>query len=255
MAETTAETKTLGYAALPEQLGVTIDRSHGGVRVMVPPVYNLRTLPKGYWISTAILCALPIMETITVVGAGAGRVIELIPVYIQIVLALLIIWWVAAVRLCVRVLFAAQGGRLAITRLSGRSPGRRQSWMCSDVEEVRYSPKARKLMIRFRGQDPISIFVSPQQPIGELVADTITAAIRDGSINEPTDSMHEDEQEQRQHRWNRNVCLTIALGLAASAVVLMIVFPVAMPASFCLLMAAAIPAGIALGTQDKKFWM
>src|SRR6478672_2366926 len=81
---------TLVYGDIVTRSGISIDRSHAGVRIFLPPVYTLRGLRKGYWIGSASLVAFGLLEVLQSYAATGGFKDAIIPLA-QVSVALLII--------------------------------------------------------------------------------------------------------------------------------------------------------------------
>jgi hypothetical protein len=236
------------------QKGTMLDRSDGGVKIEMPPVYSLRNLPKGYWIWTGVLLACPGILVVQIRNDGEGWE-DILPGFVQFALALVIIWAFALSRLRQRSEYSVRNGRLMIRRFHGRRKGRRVSWPTSSVEEIRFSPISGKMIVRIRGEDSRELFVSSDPKMVELVAKSLSAALHDGSGVAPADTSEEDNAEIRGAQRRKRIALGIAGVLSALAFLAMIIFPPLAGAWFYLFLPAAIPAGIALGEQPHKFWI
>ena len=178
-----------------------------------------------------------------------------------------LLWVVLAARhrLRRRVALEVSSRTVARTCLSGRGPGRRVEWPRTRVREIKFNSSNGKLIIRVTGVAFVEVYLGPNRELNRHVADILSAALRSPLPAEPVTAaeaarhLHADAGETLhsgvRSRGLRRALLTLSILMAAAGLV-MVFLPLPMHAiGFYVLIFAVAPAGIALGTQEKDFYV
>ena len=152
-----------------------------------------------------------------------------------------------------RAVLEVDGSAVRLTTFSPRRVIETRVWPRSHVAEARLNRSNGKLLLVITGRDLVDINVSPSHEVTEWVAREVDAALR--SIPAAASSPMFDADAPTppmQPGAARTALVTIAVILSLAGVVLVAMFgPVGLP----LFLLAAFPAGLALGSQKKEFWM
>jgi hypothetical protein len=259
-----ASSPTLPYADLPSRWGICVERNEDGVRVVVPPVPDWRRLSAGFFVGGAILAFvllsmvvpamywhewLPVLPSLAVYGGG-------------------LLWVVLAARhrLRRRIVLEVSGRAVSATQTSGGRAGRRREWPRAGVSEIKLNPGNGKLIIRVTGVAFVELYLGPDRALNAHVADTLAAALREplralpasgAESSQIAPPAHPPTHDGVRSRALRRVLLAASLVMAAAGALLTFL-PLPLPArpmGFYLLLFSAAPAGVALGTQDKEFYV
>jgi hypothetical protein len=127
-----------------------------------------------------------------------------------------------------------------------------RAWPRASVAEVRQNRTTGKLMVRITGKDHVDVFVSPVHEVTAWVARTVDDALR-GTPGSATSSPRA-ERGVPGRGW-RIVLIATGCAMIAGAIGLCFLgFPWVILAVYVLIFSAA-PFGLALGTQEKEFYL
>lgn len=254
----------LPYADLPSRWGICVDRSPGGVRVVVPPVPSWRQLHIGFFVGGGILALFVATGAfITFRTADRGPLVANSIMYGAALLWVILAAWH---RLRRRIVLEVTRSTVSATRLSPRGAGRRVEWPREKVAEIKHNPSNGKLVIRVAGVAFVELYLGPNRELNAHVADVLAAALREPPRAEATAAAAGEPPlgaaagtpaavDGVHSRGGRRALLAVAALMAVAAVVMMFLpFPAGVIGGYLLLFAAA-PVGIALGTQEKDFYV
>jgi hypothetical protein len=250
----------LPYADLPSRWGIRLDRQEDSLQISVPPVPSLWHLPigvklGGFYLGFYVM-AIPVM-LMTKPAPRAGDLAGIIVMMLLYGGGFLALCSYAFRRLYWRTIFQVTPETLAIQRFDGREiRGGGRSWPRSQVIEVKLNRFTGLLLIRIVGRDFVEVYVSPNKQATQWVAEQIALALSSIAISnqrvKPSPITVEDLPMKPGPA--RTVLVAIATCLGAIGLFLLFFGGPFSSLSFFLFLVAAVPAGIALGHQDKQFY-
>jgi hypothetical protein len=136
-------------------------------------------------------------------------------------------------------------------------------WPRAKVAEIKLNSSNAKLIVRVAGVAFVELYLGPNRALNAYVADVLAAALREPMSANVIDAAGERQGavETRTHfdgvssRRLRHALLAVAAVMAAAGLVIMFLPITGAPAGVYLIVFASAPAGIALGTQDKDFYV
>jgi hypothetical protein len=130
------------------------------------------------------------------------------------------------------------------------SGGRSHRWPRGKVGRVGLNASNGKVAIHIVGQDMIDLFVSPNREVANWVAEMVNAAVHGGVHGNVPREMTVPAPPPAS-KWGLRIAAGLSIALGLSGVIL---FLMSYPGALCLMLSAAIPVGIAYGTQEKDFY-
>jgi hypothetical protein len=174
--------------------------------------------------------------------------------FVEYFVILLIVLSVAADRLSRWMVIEIDDRSLAIMRRGSIVCGtRRHTWPRADVLDVHVNRFNHKLIVRVRGRDFLELFISTNRDVANYVGTKVAAALA-GTYEpgEPAAAGTPGETTPRAPRPAvRPVLMLLGCAMAVSGIVCLLLLP---PLGIGLLVLAAIPLGLAFGTQEKDVW-
>jgi hypothetical protein len=164
-------------------------------------------------------------------------------------LALLCVVLVGVGRVRRRVLLEVSAGHFSLAFMNRSRVTHRWTWPRRKIREVRGNTVNGKLLIRVTGEDLVEVYVGPYAEVGKSVAATVSAALDENFESPPSSSEAIAPSSVGTAGFPRTVLLALGFMFLAAAVAI-----VAYPWPYRPLAFAAIPFGLAYGTQDKKFF-
>ena len=257
----------VAYADLPSRWAVSVERLADGVRVVVPPVPSWRRLGAGFFVGGAILAVF--LAIIVAASYGAGEWAPLVFNGIPYGGGLLWVILAARYRLRRRIALEVTGATVSATYLTGRRGVRRMEWPREKVAEIKLNSSSGKLIVRVAGVAFVELYLGPNRELNAYVAETLAGALREPLRARPVDPAPEDDAAQApadvgttgpsrdgvRSRTTRRWLLAAAAVMAVGGGSMMFFEPPLGPPGFYLLLFAAAPVGIAMGTQDKDFYV
>ena len=260
----TLETTKIPYADLLARWGVTQQSDQHSLRITVPPIPSIRYLPRGLQLSilfigfTASVFVVAAFQAFWIrkrasddfvafaVNAGIHSLAEL---------TLLVI---ARQRLRYRMLIEVTSTHLNITRMWRSRASSIRSIPRTAIGVVKRNRDNGKLTIQITGIELFEIFVSPNPDVTEWVAHTISSALAEIPVSvsaEPPPTAREMQHAGPLPRGSVRTLLLCLAGFIAIVGLIMVFMgqPWTSMSLFAFLI-ASIPAGIAMGTQDKEVW-
>jgi hypothetical protein len=248
----------LAYADLPARWGITREQTPTGLWVTVPPLPSWHHLVRSHGWGVGLLVyalILPLFELFDRSRPADPGL--LIPVCLYGPLRLLVLWH-AWSRLRTRTMLRVTRDVLTIARVSPAGRCNPVTWPKRIVTEIKRNPFSGKLLVRATGREMTEFPLSPNRDITDWVADTVRHGVfeeefecADVTDRGPLDSLK--AAARRTH--TRSVLSAIGFCLATVGVALLVV-PGLIPfgLGLGLIFIAAVPLGIAMGTQEKKFY-
>jgi hypothetical protein len=164
--------------------------------------------------------------------------------------------WHGWTRLSRRVALELSESELSIAHLArGGRVVSRTSWPRHHVGGAKYNSSSRKLTIRIIGINLVDVYVSPNRIVTEWVARVLDDALREipVSTDRATTNVRAGLAPAISRSWPRAVAYAIAVALVLSGVALFFT-PLAPLGVYVMLLSAA-PVGLALGTQEKEYYL
>jgi hypothetical protein len=243
----------LAYADELARLGVAWQRNDGIFRLVVPPLPSWRDL--GLWHYLAIIYFA--VANVMWIAMLRGREPVAIPSLMLYSLALAMIVYLAVYRLRRRLVFELDHNELRI-RSSLPAPGAAHAWKRQNITEIKLNAFDGKLLIRAHGRDMVSIDTGPRQRVTQWIAQRLTEELHEpvnaASVDVPTPAP-EQPAAPRSARRGRSLLLALSACMFIAGVGLCFVrlpWPVF---GWYLILASAAPAGIALGTQEREYYI
>jgi hypothetical protein len=249
----------LPYADLPSRWGVCVERLPDGVRVVVPPVPNWRRLHAGFYVGGSVLAL--VVVGVAVAAVNTGDWLPMLPNGLLYGGGLLWVLLAARYRLRRRIAFEITRHTVSTTYLSGRSGSRRVEWPRARVSEIKLNSSNGKLIVRVTGVAFVELYLGPNRDLNAYVAQVLATALREPPPAQPVIDPAEPAPAAAppprgvRSRALRRALLAVSVVMAAAGLVMMFLPLPAQPIGFYLLLFAGAPAGIALGTQDKEFYV
>jgi hypothetical protein len=242
----------LPYADGVSDDGVAVVRYPDLLRVIVPPVRRLRDLGKGYLFGAIYLLYALVGTTAPIVFNRQRWSGDYFNAAFYAVASLLFALF-AAERLRRRLVFEVTHSHFNLV-FHGLLGTQRRTWPLTAIREARLNQFTKQLIV-IRGEGALEIYLGFDAAANQRVADELSAAI----VNPPEPS---DMPAQRRSTpapvvsnrlvATRRICMGISLAIIVLAIwAMMQVGIVAYP----LLFFAAVPLGIAFGTQEKEYYI
>jgi hypothetical protein len=246
------------YADLPARWGVSVVRSPGAVRVVVPPVPSWRHLGGGFHASIAVLSAIVVCWLYGCVVLDRVPPDVLIPQVVTYTVPLAIVIAVAVMRLRRRIVVSVTGSLVGIGIMDRRGKGRWGSWPRRDVTEIKINPFNGKLLFRIKGGGLVERYLGPNAEVNRAVAETLAGALRDVPVAEPTGAGDEwavPPADPVAARRNRRLLLAGGVTMFVAGVIMFLMpFPIGVLGSYVLL-GSVVPFGIAFGTREREYYI
>lgn len=252
----TTASPILPYADLPQRWGVTCARDGERLRVQVPPTPGWAHLGRGLLVAMALVLAI----VLAFVAAGVRNLTsgDALPFFINAGIygfVLFILALVAWDRLRRRIVIELDDQTVRLTRHSpGLSPAH-YVWPRGRVREIKLNRSNSKLLIRVTGADLVELFVSPRRQVTEWVAQVLSDALQQNppAPTRPSPAPSSDLPPAPMNPGPaRTAMLTAAVVIALLGIAVLVKFGLI---AIYIFAAAGIPAGIALGSQKKEFWV
>jgi hypothetical protein len=246
-------TQVLEYPDLLTRWGIAVEEDARGMRIVIPPVPAWRLLPRSYKFGLSILASMVAFHAATIfrsIGTGA-RWTDFVPPFVLDALGICIVLTMAYLRLYRRVTFEVTANRLRFASqnlLAGTG-----DWPREDVIEIRLNEVNGKLIVRARGRDMSEFFISPERQVTRYVIEQLNAAMKKAYEPVPVAAPFAPINENKAIAIRRSLSV-LAYGLLAIFVVIWILYPQSGQILLALLIVAAVPLGIWLGTQKKDFF-
>jgi hypothetical protein len=249
-------TLTLPYADLPSRWGVTREQTPAGLWVVVPPVPSLRYLVKSHgWAVIPLGVALTLATTTFFFQSPAHEpaVLPLIGFYGSL---FVLVTWHAWRRLRTRTVFRVTHDELTITLMSPGGRGRTVTWPRREVTDVKVNSYSGQLLVRAHGREMVEYKLSPSREVTEWVAEAVNAAVIDGKFEPDAGDAGPTKLLTTPFATGRARSILSAAGtcLVLGGALLLLV-PGIQPFGLLLMIVAAVPLGMALGTQNKEFYV
>ena len=248
--------------ALLEHWRVRVQTRDGVTRVHVPPVGHLSDLPAGYrWILYPIIVA-----TVGTIGFVASRrvgshedmVMNLVNAALYTGISLIVVL-MAVARMQRYVIIQIDADELSLLLVRRNKAVVLASWRRKWIREVHINRSNGQLRVSFEDDDPEEILLTTSRPLNEWIAERVQDALRSQApLDQETPglwyaSSFTPETAAPQHARQHKALLMVAFALVIAGIVAFAT-PLA-PVGFLLWCVAAIPAGIALGTQKKEYYL
>jgi hypothetical protein len=164
--------------------------------------------------------------------------------------------WHAWRRLHTRTVFRVTHDELTITLLSARGRGRTATWARREVTDVKVNSFSGQLLVRAHGREMVEYKLSPSREVTEWVAETVSAAVVDGKFKPDAGDAGPAKLLTIPFTTGPARSILSAMGtcLALGGALLLLV-PGIRPLGLLLMIVAAVPLGMVLGTQEKKFYV
>ena len=251
-----AVTPILAYDDLLQRPGIVVQQEDGFVRIVTPALGSWRKLEPTWRLGIlvpAVLAAFPLLAALT--GPRGDR---LPPVVASLEFGVILVFVIlaAAGRVYGRHVLEVTRDTFAINRIGVVTlRARRQVFRRDAIGQVHYNTASRKLFVYVTGQDLIEIPFPGEFAEVENAVEVLDRAIH-ANPDEIDHSLPRGEFEQAEPEHSartRVMMLSFSAALVVtSAILLLTGVPVLWMVA---LFAAAVPAGITLGTQRSKFWM
>jgi hypothetical protein len=250
----------ISYADLPARHGVSRQLNESSLRLVVPPGRLWRMHP---WVLVGIASTLGTMGFIALESVGtSGAMVGSADFwtlwineafYFALLTVLVIYLWQ-----CWRswIVLDVTPSELVVSRRTSRAT-RQRRWPRTQIGEVRRNRSSNKLFVRIVGQEFVEIPISPDKDVVEYVAEEINSALWSLPLSAQALSSRiaDSPPAAMPQGRSRNALLIAAIGIAACAVGMLFMGMPWSVLSIYIFAAAGIPAGIAMGTQGKKFWV
>lgn len=244
----------LAYDDLLQRPGIACERGDGFVRIVTPSLRRWRRLGPLWKISIIALALWAIWPLLFVFVTPSAERLPLLIGSLELCILLVLILIAAMARLSQRFVFEVDRDSFSLTRIS--FGGRRHTlvYRRDAIRDIHINPHNRHLFIYIIGQDMIEIPLTADAGTAEEAVRALDDAMRRNS--ESIDrtlpkSLISEHSSPSSDAWRRAM-LAISGTLTVLGVALLLAgVPVVW---LLLLIVAAIPAGITLGTQHEKFW-
>jgi hypothetical protein len=178
---------------------------------------------------------------------------SMLPGLIEYFVILLVVLGIAVDRLSRWMIIEIDQHDLAITRRGSIVRGtRRYAWPREDVLDVHVNHFNHKLIVRVRGRDFLELFVSTNRDVANFVGMRVAGAL--AATYEPGAAPAVTPNAAAGMAFSAGSPILVLLGCAIAVVgiVCLLLLP---PLGIALLVAAAVPLGLAFGTQEKDVWV
>jgi hypothetical protein len=248
--------------ALLEYWKVRAETREGVTRIHVPPVPRLRDLPRGYWLAvyplvvSAILAAQMVGEVRR--NGTAGLEDYAVPVA-MLSLASLAVVLAAVYQMRRYIILQIDSSELSLLRVGGENDVGTASWSRDKVSDVHINRSNGKLLFRAQTEEPVEIALTSSIPVNAWIVDRLQRAL--GETSAPSDeqaglwcaSPFLAHEPSARSDLRRKILLGIAFGIAIMGF-FMFFTPAGLLGLYVLAL-AGVPAGIALGTQKKEYYL
>lgn len=248
----------LAYADLPARWGITREQTPTGLWVTVPPVPSWHHLVRSHGWGVGLLVyavSFPFSELFDRSRPADPTLV--FPVCFHGCLLVLVLWH-AWSRLRTRTVLRVTRDALTIARVSPAGRCNPVAWPRQIVTEIKRNPFSGKLLVRATGCEMTEFPLSPNRDITNWVADTVRhgvfeeefeqADVSDGDGG-PLDLLNAAARRARA----RSILSVLGFCLVTVGVALLLV-PGLIPFGLGLIFISAVPLGLAMGTQEKKFY-
>jgi hypothetical protein len=237
----------LPYAASLLRDRVSVERGPNYLRVITPPMGSWRKLPPGFFIAGAFL-------GLYIVGALINGAFDAVAVFGTV---LLVVALFAHDRVRRAFVFEVTDRTFALTRLSPWGPLTARLWRRDAIGAITAVHPPGTIMIQVIDSERIVLRLG----VDRAAAESVAAALREGLAAPVTPVEHraanlqsgEIHPPEAMRGMERTAMLLTAFALAGLGLVIGIVFMNPCIAMIPLIL-AAIPAGMALGTQKKDYY-
>jgi hypothetical protein len=232
------------------QWGVSIIQSERGLRVIVPPISSWRQLHKGYFFGGAILAFYTAMGCLVFIR---DREPAAIPSMIFCVGGFITVVLMAFYRLHRRLIFDISPETVSVSRIGPFMSGVHRSWPRADVIEIKHNrSNSDRILIRVKNADLVEIFVTPRRELAQWLGQTLSDALQSTPVTVVT---QRHLAQPAISVGSRNVLQAIAIAMGAAGLITCLLPAPWFSIGMFLLMLASVPAGLAVGTQDKDFYL
>src|SRR3954462_9953679 len=244
-----------------DYFGVRAETHDGVTRIHVPPLPGVRHLSRGYW---WVLYPLALATGLGVGAvrssfAGSGDAPALAFPAIMYLAITLIVVALALQRLRRYVILQVGADELRLLHVRHGTPREVHHWRRSQLSDIHVNRSNGKLWMRVEGTDPVEVVLTPSMSVNQWISDRVNA-----SLNAVASGTQQDVSLSYASALNLETSATksklirrILLGtsLAMTALGIAALFTPIGPVGCYLVLLAGAPAGIALGTQKKEFFM
>lgn len=241
---------------------VRVETHNGVTRVHVPGAPTIRDLPKVFlWGIFPASIALMIFVIMCFDWAGMsaldmnGDLIEF--VFYGAITAVIVLR--AFYHLRRHIILQIDANDLSLFRVHGTRPVIQARWPRSAISDVHLNRSNDRLRFRIKGAEPSEIRLTFSHPVNAWICGQVAEALeqqvavtaREAGVSYAS-VFTPEVQTAKGHVWAHRILLGASAVLMMAGVCMM--FTRAAPISLYLLMFAAMPAGIALGTQKKEYY-
>lgn len=248
-------TLTLPYADLPSRWGVTREQTPAGLWVVVPPVPSWRYLVKSHgWAVIPLGVAVTIAMTARVLRVPTWEPAVLTPVGLYSAL-FVVVSWHAWKRLRTRTVLRVTHDEVTIALVSPTGRSHTTAWPRRQVTDVKVNPFSGRLLVRAQGREMVEYKLSPNREVTDWVARVVHDAIVGGDFQPDTLAAGPAKPLTVPFTSGPARSVLSAAGTClALAGALLLIIPGTRPLGLLLMVVAAVPLGIVLGTQEKEFY-
>jgi len=252
--------QTIAYEECPLRGGLTFERAHDDrlLRVLVPAPRDWRHLPRAAAVAIVLMAALALLFIAAALRnwhTDARDALFLNGGLFAVVLALIVL--VAHQRLYRTMVFELGGGALTLTTIASDGGGRSmRTWPRDEIADVTVSAATGYLVLRLRGgQEPLEFFVGPRDTARQI-ASALHHALAALPAADPPAAIPLESVAGLDALPTRRLrkLLWWGFGLLVAVAALFLMTGHACGAAYVLMLAAA-PAGLALGTGEKDVYL
>jgi len=229
--------------------GIAVDQLDGFFRVITPRVANWRTLSKWWYFSIGLMTLYSFLPLIGALMRQRPIQFEEIVITIEFTSILGIVLLAALVKLNHRYVFEISPNQFIVRRITFANMRRVWTFPREAVTDIHASAETGKLIVHVNGSDMMDIQLSRDRAIPDSVADALNRGLRETAVggNFTTPAAPPDFSPRA-----KQAMFATCAGIVMVAILLGIfVHPAAiLPA----LLSCAVPLGMAMGMQEKKFW-
>jgi hypothetical protein len=243
--------QSTSHAELLRRAGVTVNTTGGATRIDIPPLPSIKYL-RMHILIAALLGVLVLVSSISSISEpeAAPAAIEF-GVITAIVITYLVHRWRR------HFLFEVDDASVNLLNLAGGKPKLDRSWPRREVTDVRIIANG-KLWLRAEHREGAEIYLTPWRNVNEAIAAELRAAIAANPVDAATvdrQLWYTSSAVSEPNSWSvgKRILLIFAMVLCAVGFAVLI-FGHFVLSILCFMIAAA-PAGLALGTQDKEFYL
>jgi hypothetical protein len=247
---------TIPYADLPERWGISLHRDEDSLRIIVPPVASWKHLPRGLQVAIIFIAVILTFYVCMMIGAIRAKSpiwLEILPGVCMYAVALACCVGFAMEKMASRLVFEVTPSQLSISHVIRGKIFHARSWPRAWIGEVKANRNNGKLLVWITGKDMAEIRVSPLFPVTEWIASEVNIALRTLPLMAiEHQHAHTDQLPLPMRNGTaKTVLLAIACVLGLFGIIMIFV---SWPFSLFIFLAAAMPAGIAMGMQDKQYY-